>query len=310
MAQTDTAASTVVGYFEDHSKAEQAVTALREAGFTSAHVGVATRENTAYGTDQAGSTNQTGSVSGTARTAGAKAEGVWDKVKNFFEGGDAEPYADEKQKGDLATREITTSSDYANHDFGGTLSGMAVPEDRSRYFDHRFSSNENATLVTVSAPGRETEAETILKSYGADLGEGSANYDYASKPAAAQAAGTQNIQLLGEVLRVHKDRINRGEVRLRKEVVTEMQTVQVPVTREELVIERHAVSGNTQATGNIGDTGEIRIPLTEERASVDKSTFVREEVSVGKRNVDEVRDLSGEVRSEELVVDDETKSVR
>ena len=309
MAQTQTAGSTVVGYFEDHDGAERAVTALREAGFTSAHLGVAHRDDS-YSASNTGSSTAGSTVSGTAHAAGAKAEGMWDKVKNFFEGGDsAEPYSGEKQEGNLGTREITDSG-YTNNDFGGTLSSMSVPEDRSKYFDHRFSNNERGTLVTVSAPGRENEAETILKQYGADLGEGSANYDYSSQPANAQVAGTQNIELLGEVLRVHKDRIDRGEVRLRKEVVTEMQTVQVPVTREELVIERHTVAGNTPATGSIGDTGEIRIPLSEERASVDKSTFVREEVSVGKRSVEEVRDLSGEVRSEELVVDDETKTVR
>lgn len=32
---------------------------------------------------------------------------MWDKVKDFFDGRSAEPYADEKTKGDLATREVT-----------------------------------------------------------------------------------------------------------------------------------------------------------------------------------------------------------
>jgi uncharacterized protein (TIGR02271 family) len=115
----------------------------------------------------------------------------------------------------------------------------------------------------------------------------------------------QNIQLLGEVLRVHKDRLSRGEVVVRKDVITETQTVQVPVTREELVVEQRDVAGDTPARGNIGDNQEIRIPLTEETASVDKGTVVRQEVAVGKKPVQEVRDLSGEVRREELVVDDQ-----
>jgi uncharacterized protein (TIGR02271 family) len=100
--------------------------------------------------------------------------------------------------------------------------------------------------------------------------------------------------------------ISRGEVRLRKEVVTETQTVQVPVTREELVIERRPVDQATPATGSIGES-EIRIPLSEERASVDTSTVVREEVAVGKKPIQEVRDLTGKVRREELVVEDPTK---
>ena len=76
-------------------------------------------------------------------------------------------------------------------------------------------------------------------------------------------------------MRVHKERINRGEVRVRKDVVTENQTIEVPVTREELVLERVAVSGNTPApSANIGSGQEIRIPpqrgqgATGERACV------------------------------------------
>ena len=118
-----------------------------------------------------------------------------------------------------------------------------------------------------------------------------------------------NIQLLGEVLRVHKDRVNRGEARIRKEVVTENQTIQVPVEREELVVERRPVTDQRPATGTLGEE-EIRVPLSEERASIDKSTVVREEVSVSKKPVEQVRDLTGDVRHEELIVDDKTKRER
>jgi uncharacterized protein (TIGR02271 family) len=311
MAQTQNTSGTVVGYFENQSGAERAVQALRDAGFTSAHVGVASRG--ANTTSSAGST-----VGNTAKNAaqavGEKTEGVWDKVKNFFDGGDVEPYSDERTQGDLANREITPDpADASRSGYGSTglrenLTGLSVPEDRSRYFDHRFSSNPSGAIVTVNAGSRVSEVEAILQQYGGDLGENSESYDYSSAPAAATTGmdNNQNIQLLGEILRVHKDRISRGEVTLRKEVITENQTIQVPVTREELVIERRSVSGNTPADGTIGDNSTIRIPLSEETASIDKSTVVREEVSVGKKAVEEVRDLSGQVRREELIVDDTT----
>jgi len=115
--------------------------------------------------------------------------------------------------------------------------------------------------------------------------------------------------LLGEVLRVHKDRVHRGDVRIRKEVVTENQSVQVPVEREELVVEHRPVSGEQPATGKLGKQ-EIRVPLTEERPTVQKSTVVRDEVSVSKKPVEQVREVGGEVRHEELVIDDETKRER
>ncbi len=300
MEQTQAATGTIVGYFENHTDAQSAINALRGAGFTSAHLGVAHRD--------ASST-----TSGTAHAAGEQAEGMWEKVKHFFEGGSAEPYADERTRGDLASHEITNDSDTASQDEYDTsglhhsLTDLSVPEDRARYMNHRFGSNEGGAIVTVKAQGRESEAESILTQYGADLGESATDYDYAETGSATENQGTQNIQLLGEVLRVHKDRISRGEVRLRKEIITENQSVQVPVTREELVIERRAVSGNTPASGSIGESEEIRIPLSEERAVVDKSTVVREEVAVGKKPVEEVRDLSSEIRHEELIVDDQTR---
>jgi len=41
-----------------------------------------------------------------------------------------------------------------------------------------------------------------------------------------------------------------------------------------------------------------------------KSTVVRDEVSVSKKPVEQVREVGGEVRHEELVIDDETKRER
>jgi len=343
MDQTNTYTEnqTIVGYFDSSDRAERALDELKDAGFTSAHLGVAHRG---------------GSVANKAANAG---ESMWDKVKNFFEGG-PENYADERTRGDFGTREITdpdtnSSSAYTHDDLHHSLTGMDVPEHRSRYLSQRFGSSDQGCVLTVKAGPRAAEAERILRDNGADLGENaSASADYSAPSAyaagssydqsprgeysapestsesARESTGSydyspdrdaayddrnsnrgqqdvQNIQLLGEVLRVHKDRVNRGEVVIRKDIITETQNVQVPVTREELVVERRDVSGETPARGSIGENQELRIPLSEETASVDKGTVVREEVAVGKRPVQEVRDLSGEVRREELVVDDQTR---
>lgn len=321
-----TQSNTIVGYFQSQTEAQRAVEALQQAGFTSAHVGVAHRGSSSNWSDSSAR-----DTSGTRQEHDH--ESVWGKMKNFF-GGDAEPYADEQRYRELANREVTpnpadqySSGSYAgsdtgrgyDEDFHQNFTSMDVPEDRSRYFSDRFRSGSEGAIVTVNAGDRNAEAESILRQYGADMGENAASYR--SNTASADLSGTdrnldrgqasgegmQNIQLLGELLRVHKDRVNRGEVRIRKEIVTENQTVQVPVTREELVIERHAVNGETPASGSIGSSQEIRIPLTEETASIDKATVVREEVTVGKRATTQNRDLSGEVRHEELVVDDQSR---
>ncbi len=297
-------ANSVVAFFSTEAGAAEAVDALHAAGFQAREIGAAT--NAGYGSP----TSYPGSAIGDkAQTAGAnvsaKAEGVWDRVKNFFEGDEAEPGSTVSgTSGDvMRTGEYDA---YEPADVTHSLGGMNIPESRSRYFESKFSSGSTGVLVTVSAAGREQEAETILKQYGGDLGTNAETYNAAPAATTAAATGQQRIQLLGEVLRVHKDRISRGEVRIRKEVITEQQTVQVPVTREELVIERMPVTGQTTATGTIGENQEIRIPLTEERASATTETFVREEVNIGKRAIENVEQVGGTVRREELEVEDGT----
>ena len=87
-------------------------------------------------------------------------------------------------------------------------------------------------LITVhTEPARTTKALSILQQNGADVGTAAA--EWRSTRTGKETVTGQRIQLLGEILRVHKERVSRGEVRLRKEVVTEQQNIEVPTTREE-----------------------------------------------------------------------------
>jgi uncharacterized protein (TIGR02271 family) len=307
MANLDTrgtSTSTVAAYFTTHAAAQSAIDRLKEAGFTSTHIGYAGRQ---FADDSTEATRPDPGNAAGERSASGKGEGAWAKIKNFFEGGDVEPYADEKARGDSASHEITAGDDYDAADVHGTFSELSLPQARSRYFHHQLRQGKEGAVVTVNAEGREAEAEAILTSAGGDLGQGTTDFQPSENETEDVTGANQRIQLLGEVLRVHKDRINRGEVRLRKEVITEQQTVQVPVTREELVVERIAGDNVTPVQGSIGADQEIRIPLSEERASLDKQTIVREEVAVGKRVVEEVRNVDSEVQHEELRVEDNTR---
>lgn len=310
--------NTIVGYFSTHAQAQSAVDALREAGFKASEVGLAARGGAQEsGRASAASTDATDRNSAAyqaGKNAGEHVESAWEKIKNFFEG-DIHP--ERKQEGYPSQEPYYEGfgPDEMNH----SLAGLSVPEQNSRYFGHRFASDTEGAVVTVSAADRQAEAEAILRQQGADLGENAASYDYAGSNAenlstqSADSSGetvkdSQNIRLYGEVLRVHKDRVGRGDVRLRKEVTTDTRTVQVPVTREELVIERNAVSGEQPADGATFKDQEIRIPLSEEKASVEKQPVVREEVRVGKRDVSSVQSVDEQVRHEELKVDDKTKT--
>src|ERR687894_2254502 len=113
----------------------------------------------------------------------------------------------------------------------------------------------------------------------------------------------EHIELREEELRAEKERVEAGEVRLRKEVVEEKKTLNVPVTREEVVVEKHSVGGRRPADGSIGDDQEIRIPVMEEEVRVEKTPVVREEVSVRKRQVQDTERVSETVKREEARID-------
>jgi uncharacterized protein (TIGR02271 family) len=119
-----------------------------------------------------------------------------------------------------------------------------------------------------------------------------------------ERTGEGTMELREERLHVDKTPVEAGSARLRKEVVTENRTVEVPVEREELVIERRPASGRAHGAIAGNETEEIRIPLKEERVNVSKDTVVTEEVSVGKRKVKDTEIVSGTVRHEELKVDE------
>ena len=60
---------------------------------------------------------------------------------------------------------------------------------------------------------------------------------------AAIAAGSEShdvLKLRAERFAIDKHVVRHGEARVRKEVVTHMQSIEVPVNREELIIEQVA----------------------------------------------------------------------
>ena len=114
------------------------------------------------------------------------------------------------------------------------------------------------------------------------------------------------IPVMGEKLDISKTE-TEGEAKIVKEPVTETKTVEVPVTHEELVVEKHDVTGDssqqqTPSDEPVTSEEEIRIPLKDEHVKVTKEPYVKEEVSVKKKPVTETRQVTDEVRSEKVKV--------
>jgi uncharacterized protein (TIGR02271 family) len=116
-------------------------------------------------------------------------------------------------------------------------------------------------------------------------------------------ADEKTLKLSEEELHARKDLESAGEVRVHKDVVTEHKTMDVPVTREEVVIERRPAGDKRATSADLRPGEEIRIPVKEEHVHLEKSAHVVEEVNVGKRKVQGKEQVSGEVRKEVLRVD-------
>jgi len=147
---------------------------------------------------------------------------------------------------------------------------------------------------------RFDEVETNLRSdWEKNRASSGLNWDQAR--GAVRDAFDRTIQLREEQLRANKTSEKTGDVTVRKEVITEHKTLTVPVEREEVVIERRPAGGKA-AAGDIR-AEEIRIPVKEEKVNVTKESVVKEEVSVGKRKVQDTKTVEGDVRREELRVE-------
>ena len=92
-----------------------------------------------------------------------------------------------------------------------------------------------------------------------------------------------------------------------KESVTEITTVDVPITYEEITIQRRrpvneATAGEQTGEGPVPSNTEIKIPLMKEEIEISKQPYVKEEVVIRKKPVIETRTVTEEVKSEKVKV--------
>jgi len=216
-----------------------------------------------------------------------------------------------------------------------SLMGLGFGQDEANFYNKEFMNGR--TVVTVKTNDRQQQALDILRRYGGydfnsqsqragtaytDTGytdqtaqstgiayntaqTSGATYTQAQAPQTDYTdQGGQKVQLREEELRANKERVQAGEVGIRKDVVAEEKTLNVPVNREEVYIERHPVDQPVPADTPIGDQGETyRVPVTEERVNVEKQAVVREEIGLGKRAVQENQQVTDTVRREEARLD-------
>jgi uncharacterized protein (TIGR02271 family) len=139
--------------------------------------------------------------------------------------------------------------------------------------------------------------------------------DYAERgtgTVADDTSGTETdraMTLSEEQVNIGTQRRETGRVRLRKYVTTENVTQTVPVSREEVRIEREPITeANRDAAMSGPDLSEeeAEVTLTEEVPVVDKEVTPRERVRLDKDVVTEQQQVSEEVRREDIDLDEGT----
>ena len=270
----------IYAFFKNRSDALAAISDLKDAGFTSGQIGLAMADDSTLS-----STEYAGSEPRSASRGKPDDRSAWDKIKDFFSGGH------ETYIGDENAHEST----YGN-----------ISSERARYYNAGIAAG--GAVVTVSAQAeRLEEALEIIEDHNGDVRTSGFEAEGIASSGSSSPGDTneRRIQLRGEMLRAVKQKVEKGEIRLRKDIVTENQTISVPVTREEVVVERVSAGEAEPLSGSIGDEGEIRVPVSEERVNVVKEPVVTGEVRVRKRAVQDNQQVTDTVRHEEVRVENE-----
>jgi len=109
-----------------------------------------------------------------------------------------------------------------------------------------------------------------------------------------------------EELRIGKTERETGRARLRKYIETEQVQTTVPVQREEIRVERETITdanrGDALSGGDLTEE-EHEVTLRAEEAVVDKQVVPKERIRLDKDVVTEERQVSEEVRKEQIDVD-------
>ncbi len=166
----------------------------------------------------------------------------------------------------------------------------------------RFAAGE---LEQRGAPRAQGEAASAGRGATATGAEAARDLGAAGAGMGGEVREEVRVPLAAEELEAQKRERQAGEVRVTKDVVTEEKQVNVPVTREEVHVERVPVQGAPPADEAAFQEKTIAVPVREEEVEIRKRPVVREEVRVGKVRRESEQRASAEVRHEEARIDRE-----
>ncbi len=179
--------------------------------------------------------------------------------------------------------------DAPNVDVDGSLS----PAEEQRLYEYYSLDYPDATDGTGIGTGGDTEVAR---------GPATGTTGTGTTTGTTTGGDTESVVARNEQLTVGTEVRETGQVRLRKHTYTDTETVEVPVTREEVVVEREPVDPNSaEALRSTGDE-EVVVTTREEVPMVDK-TATAEKVTVDKNTVRDTETVAGTVQHEDIEVE-------
>jgi uncharacterized protein (TIGR02271 family) len=194
---------------------------------------------------------------------------------------------------------------------------VAVPNDEDSIIISSQSGTEQYKIPRSSVSGFNG-AEVLLNETAYKIMSSSYRVDnagvYEAKPSNIITEGHQQQEKEESTVPVMEERLNVSkrtsttQYTITKEPVTEKKTLEVPVTHEELIVEKRPPkeSSSSSAQGPVNSKTEIKVPLMREEVEVTKEPFVKEEVVVKKKSIAETRTVSDTVTSERINISNTT----
>ncbi len=160
--------TTVIGVFDTHARAQQAVAELRAAGFLDEQIGFAARQGTTHEHRTVASSDFAAEGAATGLAAGAGLGALWGIG---IVTGVMPVLGPALAGGALAAILSSAVAGAAVAGLAGALVGLGIPRDEAEYYEREFEAGR--VIVTVAAEGREPEARLIIERNG--------GYDQASR---------------------------------------------------------------------------------------------------------------------------------
>lgn len=186
--------------------------------------------------------------------------------------------------------------------------GFFFPKDYYIPISEITESTDDAVYLSVTKDEALHQGWDQVPSNSTTTGQ---SMETSDRMAATQTTGYQDQESLRvpvheEHLEASKHMANAGEVTINKHVVTDQETIEVPVTEERVRVDWREPTGDMTDDGVAFEEGSIDIPISREEVDVSKRKVQTGEVEVTKERQQRTQKVTGDVRREVVDVDDPT----